>query len=1014
MKSFFKEINNLGNQSCDEDDPSCIDCKYVDIQSFKHKQKKNQLSLFHLNIASISKHKVELDTTLAMLNFDFDIIGITETKIKKNINPIIDIKMKKYREYSTPTEGDKGGCLLYISDKFDTKPRKDLEKIMYKTNALESTFREIINKKGKNIITGCIYRHPSMSMDDFNDKTAKLFDKLKNEKKQLFLMGDFNIDLIKLDSDQDSATFFDTVTSNLLVPHIILPTRITSHSKTLIDNIYSNNERFLEGVSGNLTISISDHLAQFLIIPIKIDHKEKLKQSVYKRDYKNFDKENFILDFLAIDWDEILKIQENDPNLSFEILQNSVNTLIDKYIPLKKLSKKEIEQSFKPWITKGIRTSIRKREKIYKKYVKTKDPATKEHYHSQFKTLKTEIAGLIRTSKKLHYQKFFNDNSNNLKKTWIGIKELIQIKNKNFNQISSINIDEVTCNDPQKISEEFNNYFSSIATNIQKKIYNAGKGYEKFLLNPNPSSFFINPTDEKEIISIILGFNTKKATGPNSLPIEILLLLANDIATPLKMIINLSLQTGIYIEKLKISRVIPIYKEKGNKLECSNYRPISLLSNLNKIFEKIMHSRLYNFLEIHNVIHNKQFGFRRKHSTNHALIELTESVRNALDKGKISYAVFIDLQKAFDTVDHEILLKKLEFYGIRGTALNWFRSYLHKRKQFVSINGSESSIAFMDCGVPQGSVLGPLLFLIYINDLNVAINFSSTTHFADDTFLLLHGTNPKKMAKQMNIDLKLLCNWLRANKISLNASKTELLIFRSNRKTIFYDIKIKIDGKRIFPSTSVKYLGIYVDEHLNWTHHCDILSPKLSRAVGMLSRIRHFVPKSTLHNIYHAIFSSILNYGSIVWGQKINNSIKRIEKVQNKALRILNFAPFRAHSNPLFYESKILKFSDTVKMKNIGLIHDYFNKMIPLILQQWFKFIPSEDLHHYPSSGANLFKLKVPIIKGVTYGEYSIAFQSTKFWNNLVTNHPKIDFKNIDKLKLKELLFNYFLDSYID
>ena len=177
MKAFFKEINNLGQQSFHEDDETpCIDCKYVDIQSFKHKVKKNQLSLFHLNIASLSKHKEELDTTLSMLNFEFDVIGLTETKIKKNVTPSVDIKRKNYKEYSTPTEGDKGGCLLYISEKFDSKPRKDLEKIMYKPKALESTFREIINTKGRNIITGCIYRHPSMEMDDFNEQISRLFN----------------------------------------------------------------------------------------------------------------------------------------------------------------------------------------------------------------------------------------------------------------------------------------------------------------------------------------------------------------------------------------------------------------------------------------------------------------------------------------------------------------------------------------------------------------------------------------------------------------------------------------------------------------------------------------------------------------------------------------------------------------------------------------------------------------------------------------------------------------------
>ena len=202
------------------------------------------------------------------------------------------------------------------------------------------------------------------------------------------------------------------------------------------------------------------------------------------------------------------------------------------------------------------------------------------------------------------------------------------------------------------------------------------------------------------------------------------------IAEPLAEIINLSFTTGIYIDKLKISKIIPIYKEKGSKCVSKNYRPISLLSNINKIIEKIMHLRLYNFLEEQDSIYDYQFGFRKNHSTNHALIDLTEDIRQAIDSNKFACGVFIDLQKAFDTVDHNILLKKLDHYGIRGIANDWFKSYLENRKQFVSISGFASNLRNMDFGVPQGSVIGPSLFLIYINDVHKAIKFCVTRHFA--------------------------------------------------------------------------------------------------------------------------------------------------------------------------------------------------------------------------------------------------------------------------------------------
>ena len=224
---------------------------------------------------------------------------------------------------------------------------------------------------------------------------------------------------------------------------------------------------------------------------------------------------------------------------------------------------------------------------------------------------------------------------------------------------------------------------------------------------------------------------------------------------------------------------------------------------------------VFSFLEKHKCIYDLQFGFRSGHSTNHALLDLTEAIRKAIDDNTYAVGVFIDLQKAFDTVDHEILLKKLFHYGIRGTANSWFASYLSNRKQFVVINGHESSMKFMNYGVPQGSVLGPLLFLIYINDLHNAIKYSTTRHFADDTCLLISNTSLKQLKKHLNLDLKFLTAWLKANKISLNASKTEILIFKHPNKPINYDPKISLDGKRIYPSKYVKYLGILIDANLN-------------------------------------------------------------------------------------------------------------------------------------------------------------------------------------------------------
>ena len=484
-----------------------------------------------------------------------------------------------------------------------------------------------------------------------------------------------------------------------------------------------------------------------------------------------------------------------------------------------------------------------------------------------------------------------------MKNIWKGINNIIKIKNTNKSKPISISIDNEICHDGKKVANGFNQYFSNVACNLQKGIHNAGKGFDKYLKNPNDKSFFIRPTNKFEIIEIISSLQQDKSMGPNSIPDSVLKLIKYEIADPLTEIINLSFETGIYFDKLKSAKTIPIYKDKGNEFDCSNYRPTSLLSNINKIVERLMHKRLYSFLDKYECIYQNQFGFRRKHSTIHALVSMTEDIRNALDNDLNVCGIFLDLQKAFDTVDHHILTKKLEHYGVRGIANNWFKSYLSNRRQAVSVNGVLSEEATMHYGVPQGSILGPLLFLIYINDLHTAITHSTVRHFADDTNLIIKNNSAKDLTRDLNKDLKMLNRWLQANKISLNAKKTELIIFRSKWKTIKYDIKVKLDGKKLQPTSFIKYLGLYIDCHLDWAVHAEVITSKLSRTVGMLSKIRHYVDNTVLRSIYFAIFSSVLNYGSIIWGQRSTSTIKRIESVQNKAIRIINFAPFNSKTD---------------------------------------------------------------------------------------------------------------------
>ena len=483
-------------------------------------------------------------------------------------------------------------------------------------------------------------------------------------------------------------------------------------------------------------------------------------------------------------------------------------------------------------------------------------------------------------------------------------------------------------------------------------------------------------------------------------------MLAGDICKPLSIIFNLSFSTGQYPDLLKIAKTIPIHK-KDSRLLVSNYRPISLLSNINKILEKLMFNRVYEFLEKFKCIYKLQFGFRTKHSTNHALINITETIRSALDSKKIAAGIFVDLQKAFDTVNHEILIQKLNHYGVRGTVNKWFLSYLSNRSQSVSILGFESDILTIKHGVPQGSVLGPLLFLIYINDLNAAIKYSKVYHFADDTNLLNVSNDPRKVQKQLNIDLKLLYKWLLANKISLNCAKTESIIFYIPGHKPTYNFKLKMNGHLVRPSEYIKYLGIYLDSTLSGKAHCDILVKKLKRANGMLCKIRHYVPPTELKSIYYAIFSSHMMYGAQIWGQTITAHTEKVFKLQNRAMRIINFSDFRADADPLYKANKILKLEDFVKMQNCLFVHDFLKKNLPVCFDDYFQKLDDVYTEDTNTINSELGCLYTPYKSTERYGICSITRKCIDSWN-FFTKELKVNLSTLSRSVLKYKITKYF------
>ena len=978
-----------------------INSKYYSSNDFlARKFSKSKFSILHINIVSLQSRINELRELLAVLKQPFDIIAISETKLKTGCDITVNIDLDGYDLEKTPTETFFGGVAIYVKKSHAHSVRKELN--FSDKNVAESIFIEIERKNRKNIIVGCLYRHHS-ELQKFNNLfLSKILKKLaKHKNKTVFLCGDFNANLLAAEEHSDTEAFYEDLACQSFQPLFLQPTRVTSHSATLIDNIFCNDlTAHTEG--GNLTTSISDHFPQFAIIDnINKEHEKDIP--IIRRNYKNFNTDEFENELRQVEWAKILENKTSEESVNYFF--NKTNALLDEMAPYRRLKRREIRTEHSPWITRGILKSIENRDKLHKKYLKDKNDSTKAELFSKFKQIRNTLNTVIKQAKSDYYTELFEENKSNIKQTWKEIKKIVNINKKNTVFPDSIKKGHHFIHDKKEIANEFNSFFTSIGNNIDNKIPIVEKNFKDYLTNQQTNVFHLSPTTPLEISNIIISIKLSKASGPNSIQSKLLKDCIHIFSFVISMLINKSFSEGSFPDFLKLANVIPIFK-KNDKNICGNYRPISLLSNVSKIYERVFHTQLYHFFDVNNLFYQRQFGFRKKHSTEHALINIVENVRNKMRNRIFTCGTFIDLEKAFDTVNHKILLEKLSYYGVKGNALYWLRDYLTNRKQCVILDESSSYLP-ITCGVPQGSILGPLLFTIYINDMHKAVLNSIVYHFADDTNLIYSCKNIKVLRKNMNDDLSSIYIWLCANRLSINSAKTEFILFKPPKCKIEDRFTLKLNNITIFESTKLRYLGVILDNKLSWKYHIHELAKKLSRATGVINRLKdNSVPTKALLSVYFAIFQSHLIFGLSVWGQANELYLQKIRTIQNKVLRKITNADFDTHITDIFKQANVLKLTDLFKNKIMSLMWDFDHNVLPTSLNDFFV---RTNEHRYKTRTAETGLIQLnPNFRTAT--NKSFAYLGTKMLNEMKVNpiyNPILSKKTFTANVKKEYISNY-------
>ena len=938
--------------------------------------KEGNFVILTLNVDGILSKIDELRLMVAIFGYQgiyIDAICIQESHLDnsfKSDTPCIQIEGYD----CIPQErycGQKGGLITYIKSSYDSTQFN----LGQRSDIWEGLYVEVKDDKGFRIMIGNIYKPPrnnnnNANIDKFTKELKPILQALDNEKCDVALAGDWNINLLLLNERLKFQSFFDELTNCSLFPKITYPTRIGNHSCTLIDNIFCKlTQNTVNYNSGIVYSNISDHFPCF--VAIKLRNKiSKQPQSLIKQTISTPEAvENLKNDLMAHDFSQdlpsLLSEEVADPNTSYDIFIKRVIELKNKNMPTKLVKFNKHKHKKQPWMTDGILKSIIYRDKLLIKHRQLKQ-GTSEHTESKLnlKSYNSILKKSIREAKIHFYFEIFNKYKFDIKNTWKNINKLITKSSvKEIKQLR-VNGNKIDCG--QQIADEFNKFFANIGSKLASTINTQNKKpFNHYLKKNILSSFTFELYEIEDTDKLIKSLKTKDSFGPDGVSTKLVKAIAPGILLPLTIILNQSLLTGIFPDSLKIAKVIPLYKKEDRELP-DNYRPVSLLNAMSKIFERAAYNQLYKYFQDNKLFYKHQYGFRTQHSTEMASIELIDQIFHDLDKKKNPIAIYMDLSKAFDTLDHKILLSKLQYYGIHGMALNWFSNYLSNRKQYVEVNGYKSSLLPLNTGVPQGSILGPLLFLIYMNDIPNSSDLFNFLLFADDTSLKtfinskLPNFSINATSNTINTEIQKVHDWLAVNKLSLNVKKTKFMVFYTSNKDISQIIpSLMIGGKPIERVKNFDFLGLTINEKMSWKSHVNKISNKVSKYVGVLNRLKRYLPGHILKIIYVSLIQSNLNYSLMNWGFNCG----RLKKIQKKAIRIVCGSKYLGHSTPLMKKIGILRLEDMFKLNMLKWYFKYTKKQLPEYFLE-YKIISQGEIHDHDTRGKEHISQPVPRLHG--------------------------------------------------